>query len=82
MATAERLIPNATARNLAIQGKVANTTYNYYSYTSSSNSSSGLSGGAIAGIVIGMIILLCCCGICGVCSKSGHWETRKVWVEN
>ena len=84
MATAESLIPNATARNLAIQGKVvtSNTTYNYYSYTSSNNSSSGLSGGATAGIIIGVLALLCCCCILGLCGKSGHWETRKVWVEN
>jgi hypothetical protein len=86
------IIPNSTARSLAIQGKVVtyNTTYSYYNYsttyyynsyvTASSSSGSGLSGGAIAGIVIGIIVLICCCALCG--AKSGHWETRKVWVEH
>jgi hypothetical protein len=80
MATAGSLIPNSTARNVIIPGKVVtyNTTYNYSnSYTTKSSSSgSGLSGGAIAGIVIGVIVLICCCGLLGCFKKKGHWETR------
>jgi hypothetical protein len=78
-------IPNSTdtlvtAAGRNINGRVVNTTYNYYT-SNSSSSSSGLSGGAIAGIVIGLIVLICCCGALGCC-KSGHWETRKVWVQH
>lgn len=64
------------------QARVLNTTTLYYNYgtvTANSNSSSSLSTGAIVGIIIGVIVLLCCLGACGV--KSGHWETRQVWVE-
>lgn len=79
-------IPNSTALNVPVAGKNVNATLYHYNYTttysSSSNSDGGLSGGAIAGIVIGVIVLLCCCGVLGFCKKSGHWETRDVWVKD
>lgn len=83
--TTVNTIPNSTdtlvtAAGKNINGKVVNTTHYSY-YTSASSSDSGLSGGAIAGIVIGVIVLLCCCGAFGCC-KSGHWETRDVWIEH
>ncbi|CAF2118504.1 unnamed protein product [Rotaria magnacalcarata] len=69
-------IKSLVTTNPNIQGRVVTTSY----ASTSSSSDSSLSAGAIVGIIFAIIFVLCCCGCCGAGAKSGHWETREVFV--